>query len=293
MASFRQRSLAAHLFGTPPRELPKKAARALRMATARACDLPDFLIVGAQKAGTSSLYHYLSQHPQVMPAYSKEVHYFDTQYRRGESWYRASFPHRLERAMREKILKSPTVTGEATPYYLYHPHAPQRIASDLPEAKLMVLLRNPTERALSHYHHTRRRALESLSFEDALETEPERLGPELARMREDPFYNSDPHRIFSYFDRGIYVDQLQRYAEHFPRRQMLVLQSEQLFRDPQAAINRVLEFLDLDPWSLPDATPVRMAGYSRERSEVHDRLDERFRAHNQRLFDFLDEEFDW
>lgn len=148
------------------------------------------------------------------------MHYFDTQYRRGESWYRASFPHRLEHAMREKILKSPTVTGEATPYYLYHPHAPQRIASDLPEAKLMVLLRNPTERALSHYHHTRRRALESLSFEDALETEPERLGPELARMREDPFYNSDPHRIFSYLDRGIYVDQLQRYAEHFPRRQI-------------------------------------------------------------------------
>lgn len=293
MATLRQQSIAAHLLRTPPRELPGKARRALRLIAARGCGLPDFLIIGTQKGGTSSLYHYLSQHPQVMPAYSKEIHYFDTQYRRGERWYRSSFPHRLERSLREKAIGSRTVTGEATPYYLYHPHAPRRIANDIPGVKLIVLLRNPTYRALSQYHHTSRRDYETLSFAEAIEAEPDRLHDPQVRMQEDEFYNSDAHRVFSYVSRGIYVDQLRRYTKLFPREQILILQSERFFAAPQETIGLILSFLDLEPWSLPDATPVRRAGYSRERSEVHDKLDRIFRPHNQRLYDFLGEEFDW
>lgn len=293
MKGFRQRSIASHIFKTPPEELPKKAARALRLVAARGCDFPDFLIIGTQKGGTSSLYHHLSCHPQVMEAYSKEIHYFDTQYRRGELWYRASFPHHVERRVREKSLSARTVTGEATPYYLYHPHVPARIARDLPHVKLLVLLRHPTDRAFSHYHHVRRRDLETLSFEEAVAAESKRLREPKAKMGKDEFHNSTAHRDFSYVDRGIYVDQLERYAKHFSSRQILVLQSESFFRSPQANLDRVLEFLHLDPWILPDATPVRMAGYSRERSKVHERLDEFFHPHNRRLYDFLHEEFDW
>ncbi len=113
-----------------------------RRLTSGSRRLPDFIILGAQRAGTSSLYYYLSQHPQILPAVRKELHFFDDHYRRGLGWYRSQFPTRGARG---------TITGEATPYYLSHPHAPARIQRLLPQARLIVLLRNPVERAISHY----------------------------------------------------------------------------------------------------------------------------------------------
>src|SRR5947209_1159841 len=145
----------------------------LRSADRRA--LPDFLIIGAQKAGTTSLYRYLAAHPDIVASTRKEVHFFDINFWRGEWWYRSLFPLRRRLQRRPPLRNRPAITGEASPYYLFHPFAPERAAQLLPDAKLIVLLRDPVERAWSHYRHEVANGRETMTFPDALAAEPARL----------------------------------------------------------------------------------------------------------------------
>ena len=119
---------------------------------------PNFLIIGAQRCGTTSLYNYLIQHPQIVPSSKKEVHFFDLNFHLGQSWYEKHFPE-----VSDNIL-----TGEASPYYIFHPLCPKRIFDYDPSVKLIVILRNPIDRAYSHYRHIVRLGHEPLKFEDAL-----------------------------------------------------------------------------------------------------------------------------
>jgi hypothetical protein len=253
-----------------------------RTATAGLRPLPDFLIVGAQKCGTTSLYEYLAEHPQVMPALTKEVHYFDVRYPRGMSWYRAHFG--LRRPGR--------ITGEASPYYLFHPAAPQRIKSDVPRAKLIVMLRDPAERAVSHYHHSVDWGFETLSLEDAIRHEPERLDGEASRIASDPTYRGLDYQHLSYLSRGVYADQLELWLSLFPREQMLVLNSHDFFDDPATGFNRVLDFLELPPQSRTEYPVVAGRTYDTDPAIVAE-LREYFRPHNQRLYELLGEDFGW
>jgi|SRR5690242_3518862 len=120
--------------------------------------LPHFLIIGAQRCGTTSLFEYLARHPDVAPPSAKELHFFDSEYHKGDAWYRERFPS----------LRNGFITGEATPYYIFHPHTPTRVRDWNSKVKLIVLLRNPVDRAYSHYHHEVRLGTESLDFETAL-----------------------------------------------------------------------------------------------------------------------------
>jgi hypothetical protein len=249
--------------------------------------LPDALIIGAQKGGTTSLFNYLVQHPDVLPPFGKEIHYFDLHYERGVRWYRGRFPysHRLSRGK---------LTIDASPYYLVHPLAPRRAAQLLPEARLIALLRNPVDRALSHYQHEVRGGRESLSFAEAIERESERLEGEEERLRDDPRYYSASHHRHSYLQRGRYVEQLRRWAEHFPRSRLLVLQSEWLFRDPAAASSAVYHFLGLAPHRLARYQPFLQGKYDREMPEdVRARLSAYFEPWNRELYRWLGEEYDW
>ncbi|MEJ2557594.1 MAG: sulfotransferase domain-containing protein, partial [Anaerolineae bacterium] len=115
--------------------------------------LPDFLIIGAQKCGTDSLFRYLGGHPCIKLASSKEAHYFDLKFDKGINWYRSHFPLIPYKYSVKRLRKQDLITGEATPYYLFHPHAPGRAAAIVPHVKLIVLLRNPADRAYSHYNH--------------------------------------------------------------------------------------------------------------------------------------------
>jgi hypothetical protein len=258
-----------------------------RQLTAPLRGLPSVLIIGAQKSGTTSLFNYLGQHPAVLPPLSKEVHYFDFNYFRGVKWYRGRFPyeHRLRRG---------SLTLDASPYYLVHPLVPQRVAHLLPEVKLIALLRNPVDRALSHYQHEVRGRRESLSFAEALEKEPERLAGEEERLRNDPHYYSFNHHRYSYTRRGLYIEQLRRWLRHFPRSQLMVLQSEWLFRDPVAATAAVQDFLGLRPHRLQLPKPYRQESYDRTMApELRTRLLGYFEPHNRELYRWLGEEFDW
>lgn len=275
-------SLARRVYGT-------LRARAHRL-TSRLHALPDFIIVGAAKAGTTSLYFYLSSHPKIYPATKKEVHYFDLNFPRGEHWYRRHFPP----ALRLKL--EGAITGEASPYYLYHPHVPGRIAHALPDVKLIVCLRNPVDRALSHYWHVVRAGNEPLAPEEALdmETESLRIGEEKARLIADGNYDSRAYRIHSYLDRGIYADQIAAYQRYFPASQLLILKSEDLFADTQGTCDSVLDFLGLDHHPLPTDTVQHKGSYEQDvKPETRERLAAFYEPHNQRLYDLLGVDAAW
>ncbi|MFP4475807.1 MAG: sulfotransferase domain-containing protein [Desulfatibacillaceae bacterium] len=264
-----------------------RARQFQRRLTAPLRSLPDFVIIGAQKAGTSSLHYYLAQHEQVGMSFDKEVHFFDLNHEKGVNWYRARFP--LALAARR------IAVGEASPYYMVHPHVPGRLHGLLPSARLILLLRDPTQRAVSHYFHEHRKGREPLPIMQALEAEEERIAGEWERMVADPSYTSRAHQSFSYKQRGHYAEQIERYLEYFDRKQTLVLQSERLFTDPAATVGEVCRFLGVEPPAGSLDYSARNVGMTRQRvnDEVRRYLDEYYAPRNRRLFELLDREFDW
>jgi hypothetical protein len=211
--------------------------------------LPTFLGLGVQKGGTTTLQKLLEQHPEVFLPPAKELHYFSLHYSRGVDWYRQQFT----------LAGTKKRIGEITPYYLFHPAAPRRIHALLPQARLVVLLRDPVERALSQLFHSRRLGLEPLGLEEALEAEPQRLAhAEVVLEADDGCHFS--HQENSYLSRSRYGEQLQRLETLFPKEQLLVLRSEDLFEDPVQIWSRLLEFLELEDWPLPPLEEPANAG---------------------------------
>jgi hypothetical protein len=255
--------------------------------------LPDFIIIGGQRCGTTSLYNYLVAHSQVAPAFIKETHFFTTQYRKGMNWYRANFPASWYKDYVRQRDGQRVVSGEATPYYLFYPHAAQRVRQAIPDVKLIALLRNPVDRAYSHYHHEVRQGLESLSFEDALQREETELPGETERVLRDEDYHSAVHQSRSYLARGIYVDQLARWYRFFDRQQILILKSEDLNAYPTEALGQVSEFLDLPSWQPDGYTKYHLADYDPMDPGTRERLVAYFRDHNRRLYELLGRDFSW
>jgi len=220
----------------------------LRRLTARQRMLPDFVILGGQRCGTSSLYKYLGRHPGIAPSLRKEIEYFSIDYGKGENWYRAHFPLRLRR-LAYRVMGRPLLTFEATPDYLFDPRAPERLKELIPDARLIVLLREPVDRAFSHFHHMARLGLEDLSFPDAIAAEESRLAGQLEEMERDPLSRVLPFRRYSYASRGFFAEQLNRWFEHFPREQFLILDSADFFADPRDTLARILDFVGASPWA--------------------------------------------
>jgi hypothetical protein len=238
------RSRARALVPRALHEASRTAYLALGRSTAAHRLAPSFLILGASRAGTTSLFRALLTHPHIAPPpVNKGVRYFDLNYARGWNWYLGHFP--LRWTAQAHTRGATPVAFEASGYYLFHPFAAQRIAKDLPEAKLVAMLRDPVERAYSAWKHETARGYEWEPFERALELETERLRGEVERMRRDISYESFCHRHHSYRSRGEYVDQLERFLTYVPREQLHVIQSEQFFADPQHVYRGLLDFLGL------------------------------------------------
>jgi hypothetical protein len=225
-----------------------------------------------------------------MHASRKEVHIYDSpEYALGLRWYRAHFPLTLHRLGRE-----PAITGEATPYYLAHPHAPARAAHAVPRAKLIAMLRNPIDRALSHHNHQASRGREPLPFPDAIRAENERLSGELERMLDDERYYSYSYWAYSYLARGRYAEQIERWLQHYPLQQLLVIGSEDFFRDPRREFERVLEFLELPDYDLGEYKKQNVGGaYDGITPALRSELAEYFKPHNQRLYELVGRDFGW
>jgi hypothetical protein len=206
--------------------------------------LPDFLCLGTQRGGTTTLQKLLERHPQVFLPACKEVHYFSLHADKDPQWYadhyRTAGPGQL--------------CGDITPYYLFHPEAPRRIRALLPAAKLIVLLRDPVQRALSQYFHSLQLGLEHLPLEEALAAESGRLAGAEAVLQE-PGGRHRSHQEHSYLSRSRYGGQIGRYESLFPRRQILLLRSEDLFQRPERVWCRLERFLGLNRAPLPALVP--------------------------------------
>jgi hypothetical protein len=281
----------------PPRWLVRSRGTAIRgwhRVSNRARALPDFIVIGAQKSGTTSLYGYLAAHPLVVAADTKEVHYFDVNYGRGVEWYRSNFPLRRRLERLASRLGRRVLTGEATPYYLFHPLVPQRMHSLLPDARLIVLLRDPVDRAISHHNHEVQDGFETLSFAEAIEIEAQRVpksADQLAAGDSSPAAFS--HRHHSYLGRGRYAEQLEAWFALYPRERFLIMESGELFHDPPAAVARLLSFLGLPPHELASYENVTSRRKSDIESDVRRRLYAYFAPHNRRLYELLGTDFRW
>jgi hypothetical protein len=189
--------------------------------------LPDFLVIGAMRSGTSSLARYLRAHPSICLATQKEVHFFDRNFDRGIEWYTRHFP----------CSHAGHLTGEATQTYLFDQDALDRMASVVPDARIIIILRHPIDRAYSHYWLNRSRGREPLEFAAAIEAEAQRVGN--GGLNERFWY--------SYLGRGRYARQLVAVTQRYPRDRLSVHLFEELRDSPAATYRSICRFLGIEP----------------------------------------------
>jgi len=279
-----------------PARLARRQARRLSDATLElsgpARVRPDFLIVGAQRCGTTTMFKTLMQHPDVIrPILRKGIHYFDKSYGRGERWYRGHFPLAVTSRLRGRGQR--LITGESSPYYMFHPLARQRLAADLPGVKLIVMLRDPVIRAYSAHSHEKARGFEDLGFDAALAAEPERLAGERERLMAEPGYDSFHWQHHAYSTRGQYIEQVRALENLVGRERMCVVDSGDFFADPEPAFDQVRRFLGLDP--CPDIAFEQHN--ARQRSplspELRTRLEQHFAPYDAELAEWWDHAPSW
>lgn len=257
--------------------------------------LPDFLIIGYYKSGTTSLYDYLVQHENIGAALRKEIHFFSFSYWRGLNWYRSYFPTIYEKRKIEAKTGKKFLTGEASPQYIFHPYSLERIRKDLPQAKLILLLRNPVDRAYSHYIHEKKHGNELLqTFEEAIDLDEKRHKVMLSKFEKNEIKEHNNKVYLSpYIRMGQYIIEIKKLYKIFSKNQILVLKTSDLDNSPKDTVDTVLEFLDMPSSDKINFTKKNVGTYSKMNPETRKKLVEYFRPYNQELEDFLDTKFDW
>ncbi len=274
------------------------------LLTHRFRPLPEFMIIGAKRSGTTSLYFQLLQHPGVLPLYpsakllpkardTKGVHYFDTQADRGDDWYRSHFPSVLVRSVAATRLGYEPQAGEASPYYLFHPLAPRRAFRTNPSARLVALLRDPVERTYSHYREQRRNGVEQLSFAEALDAELERTDGEHERLLADDHAVSFPHEQQSYVAQSEYVHGFRRWLALFDRRQLAVVTSERFYPDPSGTADELYRFLGLPELGRRPERVLNAAPKEPMDPGIHRMLVAHFAPFNRELEALLGQDLGW
>ncbi len=290
------------------REIVKRAGsgafRAYGSLTAAGRPDPEFLLIGTKRGGTTSLYYDILKQPQVIPLFpsarylpkandTKGIHFFDTNYSRGERWYRSNLPTLAARHRTERRLGKPAVVGEASPYYLFHPLAAQRAAGMVPDAKLILLLRDPVMRTYSHWKERRRNNAEPLDFLAALEAEDGRLAGEEERIIAEPGYYSYAHEQQSYATQSRYIVPLRRWVELFGIENVLVIASEDYYSDPGAAVAGVTGFLGIDYAPLTSAEHRNAAAGEAMDPAIQRMLSERFEPDTRELEELIGRKLPW
>ena len=246
---------------------------------------PDFLLIGAMKAGTTSLFDYICQHPRILPPEQKELHYYDRTIYDGDTLddYLRRFPSKAEDQL----------SGEATPYYLRHPHCPAWIKRDFPDVRLMAILRNPTDRAYSHYNQRFTKGKEHRDFQQIIAEEDDAVRAEWQAVCDDPELAPRVSKQNSYLSRSRYAEQLEAWFECFPREQMLVLFSEELSAQPEQEMKRVFDHLGIDSVSVDTAQRRNVRKYDPMPAETRALLDSYFAQDRARLADMLGITLPW
>lgn len=277
------------------------ATRGAGLLTSPLRQLPDFLIIGTKRGATTSLWFALVGHPDVAPLFPaaqelKSAHYFDINYGRGPNWYRSFFATQWQLRARERRTGRRPLMGEASPYYMFHPLAAERIARDLPQVKLIVSLRDPVERLWSHYNERFYGNTEILGIDEALDAEDGRLAGEVQKIKAgQPHYYSFHHDLSSYLARGRYLEHLAPYLERFGPDQLLILRAEDYYSDTEGELAKVADYLGIG--SFPAAEQGQRHYNRLPRSSMPDpvraRLVSYYRPHVDALQRALDRDFRW
>ncbi len=278
-----------------------------RVATREKRILPGFIIIGATRSGTTSLYEYLASHPSMLAPVKKETAFFNYAYNNNSNWYRMYFSTIDEKEKAENIRKNSIITGEATPSYLIDPRVPKRILSLLPKVKLIALLRNPIDRAISHYHLNVLLGIEKLSFEQAVKNESERIKISFENL--ENITSKDENSVsyflrmlsfkpenyfkFSYLYSGCYYNHLKNWFDVFPREQILVIKSEDFFENPKIIFEEVQGFLELPIIDLQKYWRAYEIKYSSVSENMKKYLQNYFEPHNSKLYELLKMDYHW
>lgn len=272
-----------------------------RKLTSRLRSLPDFIIIGAGRAGTTALYSYLIQHPSIAAALTDnnkpvdDFHFFEYMTSNNVQWYKSHFPILFSKSNKHK---NSLITGEYTSTYMYHPDVPKRIFNLLPKIKLIVILRNPIDKAYSTYHQQFRFGECITSFEETINAEFRRINlnkdfPEL-NSNNPNFKNYVAYNIIRH---GIYADYLETWLEIFNREQILILNSDDLKKSTKETLHHVFNFLNISNYDIApsDNTTVRVTirKYPSINKSTRKKLIEFYKPHNQRLNTLLGTNFDW
>jgi hypothetical protein len=237
------------------------------------------------KGGTTSLYEYLIQNLQIIPSLQKEIDFFNYQFNLGLDWYNAHF------------FPVPSsgqfLTGEASPTYLLDLKTAQRVFDHFPQVKLLIILRNPVDRAISQYYdHFYWLGREKRSLPEAIHSEIEVLNALDAPTKIEiysPFWKTQKGHLW----RGLYVYFIEKWMQIFPREQFLILRSEDLYTHPQETMQQVFQFLEISPDKLSNYQRYTAGSYSQVPQEIREQLSAFFKPHNQRLEAFLNRKFNW
>jgi len=253
---------------------------------------PDFILIGAQKSGTTALYKYLNEHPEFEKPCSKGTYFFDNNFSKGGRWYKSHFPL-ITTNIFWRLFSNKKITGEFTPSYVYHPHVANRISKLFPKIKLILILRNPIDRTYSHYQHIKKSGNENLSFEAALLKEKERIDKETKKLIADENYLSPIRQRYSYVSRSLYANQLEVWFKYFDKNQLLIIKSEDLFENPEETYNLVLKFLNLTPYKLKQYKKIYAGQYSKIDQKIRRKLQSFFVPYNKKLYKMIDKNFNW
>ncbi len=251
--------------------------------------LPSFIIVGAVRCGTTSLYYNICEHSCVLPASYDEIGFFDSNYELGINWYKSMFPTKFK--MKKIESKSGIcITGEDTPFYFWDKKSIERIKKDIPKIKLIILLRNPIDRAYSNYHLGVRLGSELLSFEDSIKKEIELL-------EKNNDIESDGIEKFlrprSYIAKGLYYHQIKYWYEVFSKNQILVISTENLEINPHQTLEQIFNFLGIPNEQIQNIQNRKVGNYQKMNKDTRQFLKKLFKPHNEKLFKFLEENFEW
>ncbi len=232
------------------------------------------------------MFHHLRKHPDIVLPRKKELHFFDENYAKGMEFYFQYFN-------RKNLPNQLFFTGEASPFYFFHPLAASRIYQHFPDIKLILLLRNPINRAYSHYQHQRRKGRISISFEHAIHLEPEIL-----KQKKEAYFDEENHtdliyRRFSFLARSRYSEQLPLWYQHFSREQILIIKSEDYFKDPTGTFQQVFEFLGLSPFDIVLKKEHSVSDYPPMKPDTRKQLQEYFEPFNQELYKLTGRDFGW
>ncbi len=281
-----------HVVPRPLRRVVKRNWLEWKLRDAKDNAMPDFYIIGAMKCGTTSLYMYLEPHPDVAPASEKEIHYFNTDRDLGLNYFKSHFPPRSSLEARDTPLGRQLV-GEATPDYIFHPAAPRLCRELTPDAKLILLMRNPVDRAFSHWKQGHRFGFETESFETAIELEEARIGNAEAELLADPHHYSYAHHLYSYLARGYYAKQIKNWLQYFPKEQFMFIRAEDMFEDGLGVYQNVTRFLGISDW-VPEDFSLKFKGVEGDiNPETREKLVEHFRPHNEELYELLGRDLGW